>query len=73
MEKSKNRAMYVLAANRAPKGLGGEIRKMFPLFDYDPSGLPIAVRAASTTPAQSLFWLNSPLVSYYADKFADGC
>jgi hypothetical protein len=71
VEKSKNRALYVLAANRAPKGMGGEIRKMFPLFDYDPSGAPIAVRTVSTTPAQSLFWLNSPLVGYYADKFAE--
>ncbi len=70
VEKSKNRALYVLAANRSPKGLGGEIRKMFPLFDYDPSGAPIAVRPISNTPAQSLFWLNSPLVEYYADKFA---
>jgi hypothetical protein len=70
VEKSKNRAMYVLAANRSPKGLGGEIRKMFPLFDYDASGLPIAARPASSTAAQSLFWLNSPLVKYYADKFA---
>ncbi len=70
VEKSKNRAMYVLAANRAPKGMGGEIRKMFPLFDCDPSGAPIAVRTTSTTPAQSLFWLNSPLVEYYADRFA---
>ncbi len=71
VEKSKNRAMYVLASNRAPKGLGPEIRKMFPLFDDDPSGLSIAVRPASTTPAQGLFWLNSPVASYYAGRFAE--
>ena len=28
-------------------------------------------RPASATPAQSLFWLNSPLVKYFADEFAD--
>src|SRR6185312_5639999 len=30
----------------------------------------IAVRPQSTTPAQSLFWLNSPLVAHFADRFA---
>jgi hypothetical protein len=44
---------------------------MFTLFDYDASGQPIAERPTSQTPAQSLFWLNSPLVKYYADKFAE--
>jgi Protein of unknown function (DUF1549)/Protein of unknown function (DUF1553) len=71
VEKSKNRAMYVLASNRAPKGLGPEIRKMFPLFDDDPAGASIAVRPTSTTPAQGLFWLNSPVASYYAGRFAE--
>ena len=71
VDKSKNRAMYVLASNRAPKGLGPDIRKMFPLFDYDPSGAPIAVRPTSTTAAQSLFWLNSPVASYYAGRFSE--
>jgi hypothetical protein len=71
VEKSKNRAMYVLASNRAPRGLGPEIRKMFPLFDDDPSGMSIAVRPTSTTPAQGLFWLNSPVASYYAGRFAE--
>jgi len=70
VEKDKNRAMYVLACNRSPKGLGSEVRKMFELFDYDSSGVPIAVRPQSTTPAQSLFWLNSPLVAHFADRFA---
>ena len=71
VEKDKNRAMYVLSANRSPKGLGPEVRKMFELFDYDSSGAPIAQRPQSTTPAQSLFWLNSPLVKHFADKFAE--
>jgi hypothetical protein len=71
VEKSKNRAMYVLASNRAPKGLGPDIRKMFPVFDYDPTGSPIALRPISTTPSQSLFWLNSPVPSYYAGRFAE--
>jgi hypothetical protein len=70
VEKDKNRAMYVLSSNRSPKGLGGEVRKMFELFDYDSSGVPIAVRHQSTTPAQALFWLNSPLVQHFADRFA---
>jgi hypothetical protein len=71
VEKDKNRAMYVLSSNRSPKGLGPEVRKMFELFDYDDSGAPIAQRLQSTTPAQSLFWLNSPLVAHFADKFAE--
>lgn len=70
VEKDKNRAMYVLSSNRSPKGLGAEVRKMFELFDYDSSGVPIAQRPQSTTPAQSLFWLNSPLVQHFADRFA---
>jgi hypothetical protein len=71
VEKDKNRAMYVLASNRSPKGLGPEVRKMFELFDYDSSGLPISIRPQSTTPAQSLFWLNSPLAAHFAEKFAE--
>jgi hypothetical protein len=70
VDKDKNRALYVLACNRSPKGLGQEVRKMFELFDYDSSGAPISLRPQSTTPAQSLFWLNSPLVEHFADKFA---
>jgi hypothetical protein len=68
--KDKNRAMYVLSSNRSPKGLGPEVRKMFDLFDYDSSGATIAQRPQSTTAAQSLFWLNSPLVKHFADNFA---
>ena len=71
VEKDKNRAMYVLSSNRSPKGLGAEVRKMFELFDYDNSGAVIAQRPRSTTPAQSLFWLNSPLVKYFAGRFAE--
>ena len=71
VEKSKGRALYVLSSGRSPEGLGLEVRKMLSLFDYDPSGAPIAERPTSQTPAQSLFWLNSPLVKYYADKFAE--
>jgi hypothetical protein len=69
--KDKNRAMYVLSSNCSPKGLGPEVRKMFDLFDYDSSGATIAQRPQSTTAAQSLFWLNSPLVKHFADKFAE--
>jgi hypothetical protein len=71
IEKSKGRALYVLTSGRSPEGLGIEVRKMLSLFDYDPSGAPIAERPRSSTPAQALFWLNSPLVKYYADKFAE--
>jgi hypothetical protein len=71
INKDKNRAMYVLSSNRSPKGLGQEVRKMFELFDYDASGAPISQRQQSNTPAQSLFWLNSPLVKHFADKFAE--
>jgi hypothetical protein len=71
VDKSKGRALYVLTSNRSPEGLGLEVRKMFTLFDYDPSGAPIAERPSSQTPAQALFWLNSPLVKYYSDKFAE--
>jgi hypothetical protein len=63
-EKSKGRALYVLTSGRSPEGLGLEVRKMFTLFDYDSSGAPIAERPTSQTPAQALFWINSPLVKY---------
>ena len=68
--KSADRMMFVLTANRSPVGLGGEIRKMFAVFDYDPSGEPIGKRDTSTTAAQSLFWLNNPIPKYFAGEFA---
>jgi hypothetical protein len=71
VDKAKGRALYVLTSGRSPEGLGLEVRKMLTLFDYDASGAPIAERLTSPTPAQALFWLNSPLVKYYADKFAE--
>ena len=71
VEKSAQRAMYVLTNGRAPQGLGADVRKFFGLFDYDMSAAPIAARPASQTPAQSLFWMNSPLVKYMAARFAD--
>ena len=70
-EKSAQRAMYVLTNGRAPQGLGAEVRKFFGLFDYDMSAAPIAARQTSQTAAQSLFWMNSPLVKFMADRFAD--
>ena len=70
-EKSKDRMMYILANGRSPKGLGMEVRKMFPLFDYEMSGRPVPVRPCSATAAQSLFFMNNPLVKYMADRFAE--
>ncbi len=71
LERSAQRAMYILSNGRAPQGLGGEVRKFFTLFDYDLSTPPIAQRPTSQTAAQSLFWMNNPLVKYMAGKFAD--
>ena len=70
-DKSKDRAMYLLANGRSPKGLGAEVRKMFPLFDCELSGRPVAARPTSATAAQSLFFMNNPLVKYMADRFAE--
>lgn len=69
--KSKDRALYILTSSRSPMGLGMEIRKMFGLFGFDPSGRPMHDRDASVTPAQALWWLNNPLPRYYAEKFAE--
>tara|TARA_R110002096_G_scaffold206192_7_gene392340 strand:+ start:5064 stop:7586 length:2523 start_codon:yes stop_codon:yes gene_type:complete len=68
---SKDRALYILTSGRSPLGLGLEIRKMFPLFGFDESGVPMSERSQSETPAQALFWLNNPLPKHYADQFAD--
>ena len=70
-EKSKDRMMYLLTNGRSPKGLGVEVRKMFPLFDCELSGRPLPERPASATPAQSLFFMNNPLPKYMADRFAE--
>jgi hypothetical protein len=65
--------MYILSNNRAPQGLGNEVRKFFTLFDFDltTAAAPIDARPTSQTTAQSLFWMNSPLVKYMAERFAD--
>jgi hypothetical protein len=71
VDKAGQRMMYILTNGRSPMGMGAEVRKMYPLFDYDLSGAPVAVRPTSTTPAQDLFFLNNPLPKFLADKFAD--
>lgn len=71
VDKSGNRMMYVLANGRSPKGLGAEVRKMYPLFDCELSGRPLPQRPTSATPAQSLFFMNNPLPKYMADRFAE--
>jgi hypothetical protein len=71
LPKSLGRGMYVLTTNRAPPGLGTDVRKMLMLFDLDLTGATIDRRPQSNTAAQSLFWLNSPIPKYYAEKFAD--
>jgi hypothetical protein len=71
VNRSKKRMMYTLTSGTSPKGLGAEVRKMFPLFDCELSGVPVGERAASVTAAQALFWMNSPLVKFHADKFAE--
>jgi len=68
---SKDRALYILTSARSPMGLGIEIRKMFPLFGFDPSGRPMHQRDATTTPAQGLWWLNNPLPRHYATLLAE--
>ena len=68
--RSADRMMYVLTSNRSPVGLGGEIRKMFAVFDYDPTGEPMGQRDRSTTAAQSLYWLNSSIPKHFAGEFA---
>ncbi|MDE0593697.1 MAG: DUF1549 domain-containing protein [Roseibacillus sp.] len=69
--KSMDRAMYILTSGRSPLGMGIEIRKMLHLFGYDPSGVPVHHRDHTATAAQSLFWLNNKLPSYYATKLAE--
>ncbi len=68
---TKDRALYILTSSRSPLGLGEDIRKMFPLFGFDDSGRPIHTRDRSSTSAQALWWLNSPLPRYYAGKLAE--
>ncbi|MEX2578556.1 MAG: DUF1549 domain-containing protein [Verrucomicrobiales bacterium] len=69
--KSKDRALYILTSSRSPLGLGVEIRKMFPLFGFDPSGRPMHARDRSATSEQALWWLNNPLPGHYAEKLAE--
>ncbi len=69
--KSKDRALYILTSSRSPVGMGIEIRKMFPLFGFDPSGRPMYQRDDSSSPNQALWWLNNPLPNYYAVKLAE--
>jgi hypothetical protein len=68
--KSEDRALYVLTSGRSPVGLGVEIRKMFPLFDFDDTGVAIQNRERSVTAAQALWWLNNPLPKHFAGEFA---
>ncbi len=68
--KSGDRMIYVLSNGRSPAGLGEDVRKMFAVFGYDPSGESLPMRDASTTSAQALFWLNSPLPKHFAGEFA---
>ena len=71
VEKSGQRAMYVLSNGKAPIS-GNEVRKFFTLFDYDASAaVHLASRQTSHTAAQSLFWMNGALVKFMADRFAD--
>ena len=70
-DKSKDRMMYLLTNGRSPKGLGVEVRKMFPLFDCELGGRPLPERPASATAAQSLFLMNNPLPKYMAERFAE--
>ncbi len=68
--KSGDRMIYVLSNGRSPIGLGEDVRKMFAVFGYDPSGESLPQRDTSTTSAQALFWLNSPLPKHFAGEFA---
>ena len=49
VQKSLGRAMYVLTTNRAPPGLGPEVRKMLTLFDLDMNGATVDRRPQSNT------------------------
>jgi len=70
-EKSEDRGLYILTSGGSPMGLGMEIRKMFPLFGFDPTGRPMHDRDGSVTPKQSLWWLNNPLPRHYAEGLAE--
>lgn len=67
---SRDRALYILVSGRSPQGLGLEIRKMFDLFGFDPSGRPMHDRSKAVTPDQALWFLNNPLPRYYGDQLA---
>ncbi len=55
VQKSLGRGMYVLTTNRAPPGLGAEVRKMFVLFDLDMNGATVDRRPAPTPPRNRSF------------------
>ncbi|MEO0413368.1 MAG: DUF1549 and DUF1553 domain-containing protein [Verrucomicrobiota bacterium] len=71
LARSKDRAMYILTSGRSPKGLGLEIRKMFPLFGFDTSGRPMYDRPDASTPNQALWFLNNSVPHHYAEKTAE--
>ena len=68
-DKSGQRAMYAMINGKSATG-SVELRKFFALFDCELIGLPVPVRPVSTTPSQSLFFLNNKLPKWMADRFA---
>ena len=74
-EKSGQRAMYILTNGRAPQGMrrrGAQVLHALRLRHRPPPRRSTPGRRPRPPP-QSLFWMNSPLVKFMADRFADGC